>query len=158
MEKEKAIIEWEIKHKEDDEKGNKFYIILFGVMIILLGFSVWQRNFLFGVFVILATGLVLFLSNQRPENVKFQLTDKEIIIGENESEYEYTKFTHFDIFEFNENDHELLLAFKEKYKPILRIRMYRGDIERVKDFLKTKLPNKLIEPSLLDFLTKIVGI
>lgn len=152
------IIEWEIKHKDEVDRSDYFYYVILGIMILLLGFSIWQKNLLFGIFVILATGMILFLSEQHPETYRFQLTDKELIIGNNEIEYEYKKFSHFDIYEYHESENELLLVFKEKLKPLLKIRLYRGDVEKIKEFMKTKLPQKTTEPSLLDFLSKIVGI
>ncbi|MFA6136362.1 MAG: hypothetical protein WC705_03360 [Candidatus Paceibacterota bacterium] len=154
---DKPIISWEIKSHEEREKSQWFYFITLGVMVLLLVFSVWQKNFLFGIFIILATGTILFLSTQRPEVFLFKLSDKEISIGE-ETVYSYDRFNHFDIYEFGDGDFELFLVFKEKLKAILRIRIYKGDKEKIEEFLKVKLPQKKTEPSLLDLVSKIIGI
>lgn len=151
-------IVWEIKSHDHQERSDKFYLIVLSATVLLLLFSIWQKDFLFGVFVILASGTVLFLSGQKPENYKFKLSKNSVIIGENESEYPYEKFSHFDIYQFNPSEHELFLAFKEKFKPMLRIRIYENDVEKIREFLSSELPQKKIEPSLLDIFSKIVGI
>jgi hypothetical protein len=151
-------ISWEIKTRPDREHNDWFYIITLSATILLLLFSVWQKDFLFGVFVILASGTILFLSTQRAEVYKFELTPKEIIIGENENVYPYEKFSHFDIYEYNPEEIELFLVFKDRFKAILRIRIYKGDSEKIKEFISKKLPQKKTEPSMMDIFSKIVGI
>jgi hypothetical protein len=151
-------IVWEIKSHDHRERSNKFYIIILSATVLLLFFSIWQKDFLFGIFVILASGTILFLSAQKPENYKFKLSKDAIIIGESESVYSYEKFSHFDVYEFNPEEQELFFAFKEKFRPILRIRIYKDDLEKIKDFLSGKLIQKKIEPSILDIFSKIVGI
>ena len=156
--KNKPTISWEIKRVDDHQKSDTFYFVLLGLMVLLLVFSIWQRNFLFGIFIILATGTLLFITSQRPETFSFELTEKEVIVGEEESIYEYDKFSHFDIYEYNENDYEIFFVFKEKLKPVFRARIWKGDREKIEEFLKTKLPQKKTEPSLLDIVSRILGI
>lgn len=154
----RADIEWEIKTRSEKDHGNAFYIITLSATLVLLLFSVWQKDFLFGVFVILASGTILFLSTQRPENYKFKLTDDALVIGNNENIYPYHRFSHFNIYEYSPEEHELFLVFKKRLKPILRIRVYRSDIEKIKEFLPEHLPQKDTDPSLLDIFSKMVGI
>ncbi|BCX16318.1 MAG: hypothetical protein KatS3mg098_547 [Candidatus Parcubacteria bacterium] len=149
-------ISWEIK-KTGEEKSEWFYFILLGIMTLLLIFSIWQKNFLFGVFTILATGTLLFISNQKPETLSFKLTDQELTIGE-DSIYNLDNFAAFDIYEFSPDDYEIFFAFKEKLKPILRVKIWKADKEKIEEFLKTKLPQKKMEPSFFDILGKILGI
>lgn len=132
--------------------------MVLGIMTLLLLVALWQKNFLFGIFVILATGTILFLSQQLPETYSFSLTKDRLVIGDNESEYEYEKFRHFDIYEFSEGDFEIFFVFKERFKPILRVRIWKGDKEKIENFLSQKLSRKKTDPSLLDILSKIVGI
>ena len=139
--KNKPTISWEIKRVDDHQKSDTFYFVLLGLMVLLL-----------------ATGTLLFITSQRPETFSFELTEKEVIVGEEESIYEYDKFSHFDIYEYNENDYEIFFVFKEKLKPVFRARIWKGDREKIEEFLKTKLPQKKTEPSLLDIVSRILGI
>lgn len=151
-------ISWTIKPHRDQPRTRSFYMALLGIMAVLLIFAIWQNNFLFGIFVIMATGTILFLSQQLPEAYSFELTDEEIIVGDKELLYDYDRFRHFDVYEFAEDDMELLFVFKEKLKPLLRVRIYRNDKEKIVDFLRTKLPRKKTEPSILDIFSKSIGI
>jgi hypothetical protein len=160
MEKEtKKTITWEIKRVDAKEKTDKFYIMIIIAMAILLLFSVWQKNFLFGVFIILTCSTIFYFASQKPETYSFSINDMGIIIGNNEVVYEYDKFSHFDIFEYGAgNDYEILLVFKTKLRPILRIRIYKNDKEKIKEFLLLKLPQKKTEPSILDIFSRKIGI
>lgn len=151
-------ISWQIKRSDEHQRSGWFYLTVLGIMTLLLLVALWQKNFLFGIFVILATGTILFLSQQLPETYSFSLTKDRLVIGDNESEYEYEKFRHFDIYEFSEGDFEIFFVFKERFKPILRVRIWKGDKEKIENFLSQKLSRKKTDPSLLDILSKIVGI
>lgn len=151
-------IVWEIKSHDHKDRSNKFYTITLSLTVLLLLFSIWQKDFLFGVFVILASGTVLFLSAQKPENYKFKLTEDAVVIGDNENDYPYRRFTHFWIHKYSPEEHELFFVFKEKFRPILRIRVFSKDEEKIKEFLSRHLAMKETEPSILDVFSKIVRI
>src|SRR3989338_6828445 len=142
---------WKITSHEERERTGRFYFIFFAVLILLLVFAVWQKSFLFGMFILLAGGTILFLSGQRSEVYEFTFTKDHFIIGDRESEYAYDSLSHFDLYSFSDTDRELFLVFKEKLRPLLRVRYYKGDEETIKDILASKkIPQKKIEPSILD--------
>lgn len=151
-------IQWTSRAHNGKERGNLFYFAILGLTVLLLVFSVWQKDFLFGVFVILASGTVLFLSSQKPEDYSFKITDDEFVIGENENVYKLSRFNHFDIYEYSPSEIELLLVFKEKFRPVLRIKIHRSDREKISERLAKELPQRKTEPSFLDILSRIIGI
>lgn len=155
--KEPSSISWEIERLHNGGKGDWFYFTVLALMSLLLLFAVWQKNFLFGVFVILAVGTIFFLSMQRQQTYAFHLDDRGLLVAK-ETFYEYDRFRHFDIYEFSDEEYEIFFVFKEKLRPILRIRIYKSDRKKIADFLSRKLPQKKTEPSLLDIFSKIVGI
>jgi hypothetical protein len=110
--KDEIEIEWEIESRKHKEQSNAFYIITLSITLMLLIFSVWQKDFLFGVFIILASGTILFLSAQPPEKYKFKLSKNGLTIfeGGRETFYPYRRFSHFDIYEFHPQDHELFMV------------------------------------------------
>ena len=126
-------------------------------MALLLVFAVWQNNFLFGVFVILATGTILYLSTRRAPTITFELTEHELVIGD-EAKHAYNHLAYFDVYSFSPDDIELFFVFKQRTRTMLRVPIWRGDKDRIVTFLQTKIPQHPIEPSLLDILSKIVGI
>ncbi len=158
-EEEQLLLAWDIPAHREQERTGTFYAIVFAAMVLFLLFAIWQKDFLFGVFVILATGTVLFLSSQQANVHTFTMTDSHIIMGDHESSYEYTHFTAFDLYEFSPDDVELFLVFREKLRPMLRIRVYRADRAKIQEILiGKKIVQKKIEPSLIDIFSKIVGI
>jgi len=156
-EKEGQIISWDIPTHHAKERTMVFYIIVFVCMAGLLLFAAWQKDFLFGMFIILASGTVLYLSMQQPHPVSFALTETTIVI-DRETVHPFARIAHFDIYDFTPNDSDILFVFKGRARPMLRIPVWKGDKEKIRTFLLTKLPQKATEPSLLDILSKIVGI
>ena len=150
-------IEWHIKTHDDRDKGTLFYTVFFSVFALLLLFSLWQKNFLFGVFVILAGGLVLFLSSQTSPSFTFKIDAKGIHILESDTFYPFSQLNHFDVHEFDDEHAELLFVFKGKLHPTLRIRIYEHQRESITTILQTHLTKKEIELSLLDSLSRIIG-
>lgn len=151
-------IEWHIKTHDNTEKGTPFYTIFFSVFALLLLFALWQKNFLFGVFVILAGGLVLFLSSQDPSSFTFRIDKKGMHILESDALYPFAQLSHFDIHELNEEYAELFFVLEGKLHPTLRIRIYEHQREDIEKLLKVYVPKKDIELSLLDSLSRIIGI
>lgn len=151
------VFSWDIKANTDKEHGNLFYFSILAAMALLLIFSIWQSDFLFGVFIILATGTILYLSTRRAPTIHFALTEHELII-ENETRHDYNHLAYFDVYSFSPDDIELLFVFKKRARTMLRVPIWRGDKDQIVTFLQTKVPQHPIEPSLLDILSKIMGI
>jgi hypothetical protein len=153
------LFSWSITAHEERERTRKFYFWFFLAVALLLTFAVWQKSFLFGVFTVLAAGTTLFISSQRAEVSEFTFTDSHFIIGNRESVYEYDSLSHYDLYPFSETDRELLLVFKEKFRPLLRVRYYKGDEEKIADIFASKnIAREKIEPSVIDLFSKIIGI
>lgn len=169
IKQDEVLHSWKITTHEERERTGRFYVIFFIVFVLLILFAVWQKSFLFGMFLLLAGGTILFLSGQRAEVFEFTFTDSHFIIGDHpstmgsgsngENKYEYASVSHYDLYSFSETDRELFVVFKEKLRPLLRVRYYKGDEQKIEDILASKnIPRKKIEPSLLDIFSKVVGI
>ncbi len=151
-------IVWEIKPHDHIERSDKFYFIIFSAIVVLLLFSIWQNNFLFGIFVIMAGGTIIFLSSQKPQDYKFKLTQDALMVGEGDEIYYYSGLSHFDIYRYSPEHQELFIVFKKRIRPNLSIRIHPRDVEKIKDFLSDKIPQKKVEPSIFDIFSKIIGI
>ncbi len=151
------VFSWNIKANADKEHGNLFYFLILAAMTLLLIFSIWESDFLFGIFIILATGTILYLSTRRAPTIHFELTEHELVI-ENETRHDYNHLAYFDVYSFSPDDVELFFVFKKRARAMLRVPIWRGDKDPIVAFLQTKVPQHPIEPSLLDILSKIVGI
>lgn len=76
-----AQIIWEASEFEFKEKGPAWYYALIGAAVILIAISLWQNNFLFVIFLALATILLLILGGRRPISHTISVFDNKIKIG-----------------------------------------------------------------------------
>lgn len=150
-------VEWNIKNYNDEDKGVVFYTIFFSLFAILLLFAFWQENFLFGIFVILAGGLLLFLSSQTSPSFTFRVDEKGFHIIESETFYPYSQINHFDIHEFDEKTSDLLFVFKGRLRPPLRARFYTHQRDEISSLLSSHIPQREIELSLTDSFSRFIG-
>ncbi|HTY40082.1 MAG TPA: hypothetical protein VMC43_03270 [Candidatus Paceibacterota bacterium] len=75
-------ISWEAPEFDYHEKSMRWlWVSMLGALIIL-GFAVWQKDFLFGFFIVVAEVLVLSWSIQSPRRVTFTLDEHGLSIGE----------------------------------------------------------------------------
>jgi hypothetical protein len=148
---------WTIHRQPPRQRGVVFYIVLLGIMGLLLLFSLWQDNLLFGVFVVLAVGTLLFVTNQDPEEYTFSLTT-DLLAIKGEKEYELEQFSHYDVYEYHDQDSQILLVSKERLKPVLHIPIHTKDKSTIAHILSETLPRKKVEPSLIDMFSRIIGI
>lgn len=156
---EPTLLAWQIPSHEHRSREFSFFVWIITAMVILLLFSIWQKNFLFGMFVILATGTLLFLSLQHPDTHEFSLTSSHIIFGNYQEEYSYDELSHFHIQEYTTDDIEIFFAFKNKKRSPIHMRIYKGNKERIITILREKkLTQKEIEISLFESVSKILGI
>lgn len=154
-----AIISWEIPSHEHRPREFGFFVVVLAIMIVLLLFSIWQKNFLFGMFTIMATGMVLYLSVQHPDVHRFSLMKNHIFFGNYQRTYAYEEFTHFDVQEFSDTDIEIFFAFKDARRTPIHLRIHKDDQDAIVSFLKEKnLREKDIDISLFDSISKLFGI
>ena len=74
-------------------------IIGSGVLFLI---SLWQKNLLFGIFVIIAELMVIIWAKEFPKNIRFKLSGKGLEIGKMKS-YSYEELDGFHIHEEDED-------------------------------------------------------
>lgn len=131
-------------------------------LVIIVGFIVaavalWQRNFLFFVFVIIATLLILFWGKQTPRDIEFTLDEHGLDI-EKKKFYPFYDFEGFAVKPpiRDEKFTDLILKFRRRLKPYLKIRIESKNIDKYKKFINQYLPEIEYEESLTDHLAKIL--
>jgi len=72
---------WEAPEFEYYEKDVSWYWITIIIAALIIAFSVWERNFLFGLFIVIAEILVIMWGNQKPRMVAFTLNENGLEIG-----------------------------------------------------------------------------
>ncbi|MEK7193790.1 MAG: hypothetical protein AAB651_00285 [Patescibacteria group bacterium] len=155
-------IAWQAPEYEYRRKDVSWYWLSLIAAIILFALAIWQRNFLFAVFVVLAWIIVIKLADRFPSIWEFKLDEKGISIGLPKGEtirnkfYPYSDIDYFDILSAGEDNKELVLKFKSRLSPFLKINIHSADEEKIKAFLLKFLKQKTIEPSLLDSVSRLI--
>lgn len=150
-------IEWEAPEFEYREKKVSWYWLSIIIAVLVLGFSVWRRNFLFGVFVVLAEILILVWGNRKPDMVMFVLNDTGLTIGEQKN-YPYSDITGFAIEDDESGGRVMLtLQFKKKLKPNARMEVPKERLGEVKGVLGKFVDEIEIQKSLIDTLEEFLG-
>jgi len=150
-------VKWTAPEFEYRPKSVSWYWISIIVAVIILAIAVWQKNFLFGFFVVLAEILLLTWANREPSLVNFTLTDKGLSVGD----HKFYAFTDMESFSSDVSEGEewpnLFFQFRRRLKPLLRIRVPKNQAVEIEKTLKTILRQTEHERSLLDALEELIG-
>ena len=149
-------IKWSAQEFDRRPKGVSWYWLSMIVAVVILGIAVWQKNFLFGFFVVVAEILVLIWGNREPGVVGFALDAGGLAVGN--KKHIYSEFENFSA----ENDQEkewlnLFLNFKSRIKPALKVKIPKARAGEIKRALASELQEIEHQPSLLDAFEEFFG-
>lgn len=149
-----TVIEWQAPAFRYYPKDVSWYWMSFIIAILVIAFAIWQKNFLFAVFIFLAEISVLILSHRQPEMVKFKVDEKGIAIFD-----KIFLFNDLEKFclrpdEEDKNFEELIIKKKTHLNPYLKIFVDAKISSRVHDTLSQKLTEETYEDSLLEAIFK----
>ncbi|HDH31692.1 MAG TPA: hypothetical protein ENH26_02880 [Candidatus Wolfebacteria bacterium] len=165
MDKENAketssVILWQAPEFEHHPKDVLWYLCSIIAAIILIALALWQRNFLFVIFIIIAEIVVISLAGKHPPIWEFKINEKGIEIGQlNKKEkkfYSYKELESFDIHSIGEKYKELILKSQSRIKLLFKINIYSKDEEKIKKFLLKFLPQEEIQGSTIDSISKLI--
>jgi hypothetical protein len=149
-------ISWQAPEFEYRPKSVSWYWISIIISAAIIAFAIWQRNFLFGIFIVIAEVLLIAWGNEMPITMDFVLTENELSIGE-AKRYQIKLFENFSVNDLGDDWTELCFIFKTKLRTPLKVLLPKEKIEEARKDLKPILREVEFEPSLLDSLEKIIG-
>ncbi len=139
------MISWtspEFHYHEKDEAW-PFLVILGGLAV--AGFALWQKNFLFFVFALIATGLMLVWGRRRPRHFEFALGTRGVHIDRRL--YPYRDFDGFAV-----NDDILQLSTKSPLRPRFSVIIPEEKAGDIREHLLAFLPEIEYAESFIDAL------
>jgi len=159
--RESAYIEWQALEFEYYRKDVSWYWLSLIVSIILLALAVWQKNFLFAVFVIIAWLVIVYSANRLPNVWSFKIDEKGIEISlpktkDNQKFYPYSEIEGFDIHPASDQYKELVLKVKSRLSPYLKVNITANDEEKIKNFLLKYISKEKYNSSLADSFSKLI--
>lgn len=155
---ETEVISWQAPEFEYHQKDVSWYWLSLIIAIILLALAVWQKNFLFAVFVVIAWLAIVLLGRQPPTIWNFRIDEKGIQIGLPNSDpasikfYSYDEIDGFDIHE----GRSLIFKTKKRLSPYLKINFPAEQEEKIKNFLQKYISKEEYDESLADSFSKLI--
>jgi hypothetical protein len=150
-------ITWEAPEFELREKDVSWYWISIIVASVIIAFAVWQKNFLFGFFIVIAEILFVLWGNQTPRAVPFTITEKGIDIDYGRKFYPLALLESYSVNPLDDDWTELIFLFRSKVKTPLKIIFPENSLEEFRKNLKTTLKEVEHQPTLLDSIERLIG-
>ncbi len=118
---EKFSLTWKAPEYEHRPKESAWFWTSIVIAILLVAFAVWQRNVLFGLFVVVAEILMIILGNKEPNEVTVTVDSRGVKIGE----HKFYPRSHIEAFSLVEHDHtdwfDLYFLIDRRYIPTISI-------------------------------------
>lgn len=153
---QKEII-WRAPEFEYHAKGASWYWGSIGITAVLLAFSLWQKNLLFALFVVIAEVAIWHWARQVPRTLEFRIDSGGIAIGHIKF-YSYEELEGFLIREASgHRGAELILRTQSRLNPFRKISIQEKDIPDIKKILPSSLKEIEYEDSLADVLLNRIG-
>ena len=137
------------------EKGPAWYagsVFITGILALL---ALWQSNFLFVVFMLIAEFLILFWAKRKPRTIAVSLSEEGLALGERDR-YSFERLAGFAIVEEREGGaapfREVVMATRATFGNPVRFMVPRESMQNVKVFLGRFLPETTHEESLMEYL------
>jgi hypothetical protein len=148
---------WQAPEFEERDRDVSWYWISIIAAAIFIAFAVWQRNFLFGLFIIIAELLIIVWAGQKPRTISFSVSEKKLTIDE-KKEYAMNDFENFSVDEKSNEAFDCFFFYaKTKLRPLLPIIVPKNMTPDLRKNLKTGMKEVEYQPSLIDSLEKIIG-
>jgi len=145
-------IKWSAPEFAYYPKGNSWYWWSIIITLLLLGFAIWQKNFLFAFFIVVAELLVLSWGSRKPALVDFKLDEKGLTIGGIKF-YSYAELKSFGVSDMQPADEkleEIVVYFKQRLRTGLNLLVPKDKETDVAAMLAKKIPKVEVELTILD--------
>jgi hypothetical protein len=148
-------IKWQAPEYEYHEKGISWYWISIIAAALVVAFSVWQKNFLFGLFVVIAEILFIIWGNRTPRLVSFIINEAELTIG-GEKAYPFKNFESISVDAMGNGWAELIFIYRAKLKTPFKVLFPENRLAELRSNMRTILKEVSYEPTLLDAIEKLL--
>ncbi|OGF81975.1 hypothetical protein A2924_04630 [Candidatus Giovannonibacteria bacterium RIFCSPLOWO2_01_FULL_44_16] len=155
-----VLFSWEAHEYFHHERTTDWYWWVGLVAVLLLGFAVWQRSFLFGILILLGWFTSILYAIRTPRFIRFVLTERGLIIENPESKesgkmYPWNQLESFWVFYKPPVHEELSIKSKKTFMPYIKVPLGDEDPEAVKEIVSKYIPLEEQEESLIDTLAHL---
>lgn len=150
----KFEITWEAPEFEYREKGVSWYWISIIIAALIIAFSVWQKNFLFGFFIVVAEILLIVWGNREPRTTQFTLTDDRVTIEAYGKTYLMKEFESWSADAGGAEWTDVMFYFRSRVHPPLALIVPDAKVAEIRANLKGVLKEIEHEPTFIDSIEK----
>ncbi len=147
---------WDAPEFHHHERGVSWYWISILISAGMIAFAVWQRNFLFGFFILMAEVLSIIWGSRTPRIISFFLSEKELVVNQLKH-YPISKFESFSVNQLDEMSSEIFLQPKGKLETTVMVIIPSERLEEATANLKLVLRQIEYQATIVDSLEKIIG-
>lgn len=152
-----ALLSWRAPNFERTNIDYRVLIILSILVVALIGYSVWQKDwFAIGIILIVTFVTFWYRGAVKPKDTGYRITPMGIF--EEERFYPFAEIHSFWLV-YNQKVQKLFLAFDKKYLPTLNINIKGIDPVLLKSLLLRKIPEQTKRTeSLVDKMIRFLGL
>ena len=149
-------LSWRAAEYDFYEKDLNWYLLVGVFSLLLVIIALWQRDFFFAIFILLASAMVIISGGRRPRVMEFRLTADGCHLGENVF-YPYDALENFSLEERPGRLDAMVLKKRTSFNPYLRILLDSQTAAKAREFLEGKLPEVEREETFIDIFTHFLG-
>lgn len=146
-------VQWRAPEFEEQPKGVSWYWLTIILASGMLAAAIWQKNFLFGFFIVVAEVLLLVWGSRTPALIDFSLSEKEIVVAGKTRPF--AEMESFSVYELEEGKRHLVkLYFRRHLQGALRLLVPHDAFLEVEKILMGVLPRVERDDSFIETLEK----
>jgi len=145
-------VKWDAPEFEYREKSVGWYWMSIIIAVLVLAVAMWQRNFLFGFFVVVAELLVLVWGSRAPRTLTFTVTEKGLTI-DGRRFYPWNDIENFGVDEEAELP-GIVLRSHRRFLPMVRIHVPKDRLANVRENLRRGAAEVAYEATLTEALDR----
>ena len=138
----KILASWEFKEYSEHEHNGLWYAGFLVIAILLFIYALWVANFLFAIFIALASFVMLLRHKTPPHDVQLQIRSDGVLIGEDF--YRFKEFKNFWILYEPPQVKNLYFEFVSRFRPHVMIPLQNQNPVTIRSLL-----GKVIEEDFL---------
>lgn len=149
------IISWRAAEFEFKEKTMEWYATIAVVAFVLLLFALWQKNFFFAIFTLLAGTFAALSGKRRPSVIDFSVSERGVNVGA--KQYPFDQFSNFAVRTRTGHLDEIVLFQTNPISINPRLPIDAETLKSARMFFKNKLEEVDYQESLIDLIAERFG-
>lgn len=154
MKKIEEKIVWHVPEYGFKKKSVNFFWAFGLIIIISIVASLYFKNYLFAILILISSILLLFYANKKPQIIKYEINDKGIKVGE--IFYPYRNLKGFSFDRDNKDDHRLLILTERSLFPIMSLPLHGVPEENLEMIISEFLLEKKIRESTIQKIIEVI--